>query len=161
MPAGAGTRHGSLSAAVREWTRSPARPLRDLLRVRAGVASVPRVEHHGVQEDLALSLAVEAGDFVYCSFCVGNLGQGVAAQVHGALDDLARRLERLGLGLADVVQVDALFRDIWDIPVLEQVFRERFAGVYPARKSIQTEFAHVGGAEGLKFQLDAVAYRGR
>ncbi|MDQ7991431.1 MAG: hypothetical protein REI45_02005, partial [Propionicimonas sp.] len=69
--------------------------------------------------------------------------------------------EGLGLGLRDVVQVDALFRDIWDIPVMEQVFRERFKGSYPARKSLQTEFAHVGGAEGLQFQLDAVAYRGQ
>lgn len=118
-----------------------------------------KLERHGVLEELALSLAVEAGDFVYCSFCVGNVGQGVEAQVNGALDELTRRLDELGLGLRDVVQVDALFRDIWDIPVMEQVFRERFQGAYPARKSIQTEFAHIGGAEGLQFQLDAVAYR--
>jgi enamine deaminase RidA (YjgF/YER057c/UK114 family) len=122
---------------------------------------VSKVERHGVLDDLALSLAVEAGDFVYCSFCVGNVGQEVEAQVHGALDDLARRLEGLGLGLRDVVKVDALFRDIWDIPVMEHVFRAQFDGAYPARKSIQTEFAHVGGAEGLQFQLDAIAYRGK
>jgi enamine deaminase RidA (YjgF/YER057c/UK114 family) len=118
------------------------------------------LRRHGSQEELALSLAVEAGDFVYLSFCVGNVGQGVEAQVHGALDELEARLDRLGLGLAHVVQVDALFRDIWDIPVMERVFRERFGGAYPARKSLQTEFAHQGGADGLQFQLDAVAYRG-
>ncbi len=33
-------------------------------------------------------------------------------------------------------------------------------GKYPVRKSIQTEFAHVGGKEGLQFQVDAVAYCG-
>lgn len=119
------------------------------------------VMRHGVSEELALSLAVEAGDFVHLSFCVGNVGESVEAQVHGALDDLERRLAGLGLGLGDVVQVDALFRDIWDIPVMEAVFRQRFRGAYPARKSLQTEFAHVGGAAGLQFQLDAVAYRGR
>lgn len=119
------------------------------------------VVRHGVSEELALSLAVEAGDFVYLSFCVGNIGEPVEAQVHGALDDLAHRLAEIGLGLGDVVKVDALFRDIWDIPAMEEVFRERFKGAYPARKSIQTEFAHVGGADGLQFQLDAVAYRGR
>lgn len=116
---------------------------------------------HGVRDDLALSLAVEAGDFVYLSFCVGNLGQSVEAQIHGALDDLENRLRDLDLTLADVVKVDALFRDIWDIPVMEEVFRQRFSGAYPARKSLQTEFAHAGGADGLRFQLDAVAYRGR
>ena len=31
-------------------------------------------------------------------------------------------------------------------------------GKYPVRKSIQTEFAHIGGENGLKFQADAVAY---
>lgn len=43
---------------------------------------------------------------------------------------------------------------------MEKVIKERFNGQYPARKSIQTEFAHRGGQEGLHFQLDAVAYRG-
>ena len=33
-------------------------------------------------------------------------------------------------------------------------------GKYPARKSIQTNFAHVGGPDGLHFQADAVAYCG-
>jgi len=47
----------------------------------------------------------------------------------------------------------------WNIPVMEKVFKERFNGKYPARKSIQTEFAHVGGQEGLLFQLDAIAYK--
>lgn len=46
---------------------------------------VSMLERHGVLDDLALSLAVEVGDFVYCSFCVGNVGQNVEAQVRGAL----------------------------------------------------------------------------
>lgn len=54
--------------------------------------------------------------------------------------------------------MDCLFRDIWDIPVMEKVIKERFGGKYPVRKSIQTEFAHFGGENGLKFQADAVAY---
>ena len=32
--------------------------------------------------------------------------------------------------------------------------------IYPVRKSIQTEFAHVGGQSGLQFQVNAVAYCG-
>ena len=118
------------------------------------------IVRHEVSEGLAASGLVEAGDFVYLTFCVGNVGQGVEAQVHGALDELERRLALVGLDLRHVVSVDALFRDIWDIPVMEQAFRERFREAYPARKSVQTEFAHVGGDEGLQFQLDAVAYRG-
>ncbi len=43
---------------------------------------------------------------------------------------------------------------------MEEIIKERFNGKYPVRKSIQTEFAHRGGSEGLLFQLDATAYKG-
>jgi enamine deaminase RidA (YjgF/YER057c/UK114 family) len=112
-----------------------------------------------VSEELALSGVVEAGDFVFVGFCVGNVGQPIEAQINGAFDHLSRRLQTIGLTLEAVVKIDAMFRDVWNIPVMEKVIRERFDGKYPARKSIQTEFAHVGGAKGLHFQLDAIAYR--
>ncbi len=49
------------------------------------------------------------------------------------------------LTLESVVQMDCLFRDAWNIPVMEKVIKERFHGKYPVRKSIETNFAHVGG----------------
>ena len=52
-----------------------------------------------------------------------------------------------------------LLKDVWNIPIMEKVFKERFGGVYPARKTIQTEFAHIGGADGLNVQIDATAYK--
>jgi enamine deaminase RidA (YjgF/YER057c/UK114 family) len=118
------------------------------------------IKRHELIEGLALAGMVEAGGFVYVSFCVGNVGQPIEAQVNGAFDHLSARLETLGLTLGAVVQIDAMFRDIWDIPVMEKVITERFDGAYPARKSFQTNFAHKGGPEGLLFQLDAVAYKG-
>ena len=42
---------------------------------------------------------------------------------------------------------------------MEEVFRRRFKGQYPARKSISTEFAHTGGSNGLKVQIDGLGYR--
>ena len=59
-----------------------------------------------------------------------------------------------------VVKIDAIFKNIWDIPVMEKVFKERFNGKYPARKSIQTEFAHADEDGVLLFQLDAIAFKG-
>ena len=50
--------------------------------------------------------------------------------------------------------------DVYNIPVMEKVIKERFHGKYPARKSIQTNFAHIGGPDGLHFQADAIAYCG-
>lgn len=113
-----------------------------------------------IDEKWAHSGIVEAGDFVFLSYCVGNIGQPIEAQINGAFDHLESRLNTIGLPLDSVVKMDCLFRDIWNIPIMEKVIKERFKGKYPARKSIQTEFAHTGGQEGLLFQLDAIAYKG-
>ena len=123
--------------------------------------STSEIVRHGINEDLAASEIVEAGDFFFVGFCVGNVGQPIEAQINGAFDDLSRKLQTVGLSLESVVKIDALFRDVWNIPIMEKVIRERFNGKYPARKSLQTEFAHIGGQEGLLFQLDAVAYKGK
>lgn len=111
-------------------------------------------------KDCAYSEVVAAGDWVYLTFCVGNVGGTVEEQVHGALDNMEARLKLMGLTLSSVVKVDVLMRDPWDIPSMEKVFKERFGGRYPARKTVATEFAHQGGKEGLQVQIDAVAYRG-
>lgn len=44
-----------------------------------------------VSEDNAYSGYVVAGDTVYLSFCVGNVGESVERQVEGALDGMERR----------------------------------------------------------------------
>ena len=110
--------------------------------------------------DCAYSEVVAAGDWVFLNFCVGNVGQSVEAQVHGALDNMEARLALVGLSLEHVVKVDVLMRDPWNIPAMEKVFGERFKGKYPARKTITTDFAHKGGENGLQVQIDAIAYRG-
>ncbi len=102
---------------------------------------------------------MEAGDFVFLSFCVGNVGASIEEQVNGALNDMEKRLGKINLSLCNVVKMDVLLRDAWNIPIMEKVFKERFEGVYPARKTIQTEFAHAGGPDGLHVQIDAIAYK--
>lgn len=117
------------------------------------------IVRHEVSEELASSGFVEAGDFIFLSFCVGNVGGTIEEQVEGALDNMSERLKKIHLTLESVVKVDVLLRDVWDIPVIEEVFRRRFNGQYPARKTISTEFAHQGGSSGLKVQIDGIAYR--
>lgn len=119
------------------------------------------IVRHEINAAWAHAGMVEAGDFVFVGYCAANVGQPVEQQIRGAFDELERRLAVVGLTLSAVVQMNCLFRDVWNIPVMETVIKERFpSGQYPARKSIQTEFAHTGGPDGLHFQLDAVAYRG-
>ena len=111
-----------------------------------------------VNEGNAYSGYVEAGDFIFLSFCVGNVGESTEKQIEGALDNMSNRLQMANLDLDSVVKVDVLLRDVWDILVMEEVFKRRFKGNYPARKTISTEFAHRGGPDGLKAQIDAIAY---
>lgn len=110
--------------------------------------------------DCAYSEVVVAGDWVFLNFCVDNVGECVEAQVHGALNNMEKRLALVGLTLESVVKVDVLMKDPWNIPTMEKVFAERFNGKYPARKTIATEFAHKGGETGLQVQIDAIAYKG-
>jgi enamine deaminase RidA (YjgF/YER057c/UK114 family) len=120
-----------------------------------------KIKRGDINEECAYSGYVEAGDFVFLTFCVGNVGKPVEDQVKGALDNMASRLTLVGLQLSDVVKVDVLLRDVWNIPIMEKVFKRRFKGKYPARKTISTEFAHVGGPDGLEVQIDGIAYKGK
>ncbi len=117
-----------------------------------------KIERFDVNEDWAHSGIIKAGDYYFLNYCVGNVGQPIEAQINGAIDQMEQRLKLVDLSLENVVQIDCLFRDIWNIPVMESVIKKRFNGKYPVRKSIQTEFAHVGGENGLQFQMDGIAY---
>lgn len=118
-----------------------------------------KIIRHDVNEEWAHSGVIEAGNFVFLGYCAGNIGKSFEEQVQGALDHMRERLEGVGLTLENVVKMDVLMRDVWNIPIMEKVFKERFNGKYPVRKTISTEFAHKGGAEGLLIQIDAIAYR--
>ena len=117
-----------------------------------------KIERYDINENFAHSGIIKAGDYCFLNYCVGNVGGTIEQQINGAFDEMEKRLALVGLTLENIVQMDCLFRDIWNIPVMEKVIKERFNGKYPVRKSIQTEFAHTGGTQGLLFQADAIAY---
>ena len=93
-----------------------------------------------LDEDYACSGVVEAGDFIFISYCFGNAGQSIENQIIGAIDTLEKRLETKGLKLESVVNTKCLFKDIMDLPVLKNVFKGRFKGKYPSRTAIQSDF---------------------
>ena len=115
------------------------------------------IERYEINEEWAHSGMICAGGFCFLSYCTGRKGDTIEAQINGAFDVMERRLAQAGLCLENVVQMDCLFRNIWDIPVMEKVIRERFNGRYPVRKSIRTDFAD---EDTLLFQADAMAYCG-
>jgi enamine deaminase RidA (YjgF/YER057c/UK114 family) len=96
--------------------------------VDSGEEFMREIKRSDVNEEWAHSGIVEAGDFVFINYCVGNVGQPIENQINGAMDHLCGRLESIGLTLESVVKMDCLFRDVWNIPIMEKVFRERFKG---------------------------------
>ena len=116
-----------------------------------------KIIRHDVHEGYAHSGMIEAGDFVFINYCVGNYGQTVENQINGAFEHLTKRLESIGLTVESVVKMDCLFSDIKNIPIMEKVIKERFNGKYPARKSFQNSGWEKDSGT---FQIDAIAYKG-
>ena len=95
-------------------------------------------------------------DFVFVGYCMGNEGQDVVSQMEAAFDELERRLNKVDLGLEQVVKMDCLFKDINDLNLLPEVIKRKFGNKYPVRKAYETDFIR----EGILFQVDAIAYHG-
>ncbi len=114
------------------------------------------IVRYDVNEVWAHSGIVKAGNYCFLNYCVRNSDGTIDQQVNAAFDVMEERLALVGLTFENVVQMNCLFKDIYHIPVMEKVVKERFHGKYPARKSIQTEFADQ--EHNLLFQVDAIAY---
>ena len=108
-----------------------------------------------IDEFWADSTIVEAGNYIYTSYCMKNEGQSIENQINGAFDVLEERLKKVGLTLDSVVQIDCLFANIQDLNFLPAVIKQRFNGNYPARKAYETKFIR----EGILFQIDAIAFK--
>lgn len=115
---------------------------------------IKRIE---VDEFWADSTIIEAGDFVFIAYCMGNEGKPIEEQMEGAFLVLKERLGKVGLGLDSVVKMDCLFKDINDLNYLSDIIKKYFDGKYPTRKAFTSDFIR----EGIAFQIDAIAYKGQ
>ena len=113
-----------------------------------------KIQRTEINEEWAHSGIVVAGGYAFISYCMGNEGQSIENQIHGAFDTLETRLQLIGLRLESVVKMDCLFKDITDIQFLAKIIKERCNGGYPARKAFETKFVR----EGILFQIDAIAF---
>lgn len=115
--------------------------------------TIKRIE---ADEYWADSTVIEAGNFVFVGYCMGNEGQTIEKQMEGAFSVLSDRLSKAGLGLNSVVKMDCLFKDIRDLQYLPAIIKRYFKDQYPTRKAFTTDFIR----EGIAFQIDAIAYKG-
>ncbi|MDO4308707.1 MAG: RidA family protein [Eubacteriales bacterium] len=109
-----------------------------------------------VDEFWADSTIIKAGDYVFVGYCMGNEGKTIEEQIDGAFVVLQERLAKVGLGLDSVVKMDCLFKDINDLVLLPDIIKKHFNGKYPTRKAFTSDFIR----EGIRFQIDAIAYKG-
>lgn len=116
--------------------------------------NINRIE---VDEFWADSTIIEAGDYVFVGYCMGNEGQTIEEQMNGAFSTLESRLAMAGLGLDSVVKMDCLYKNIGDLNYLSNIIKKRFDGKYPTRKAFTTDFIR----DGILFQIDAIAYKGK
>lgn len=118
--------------------------------------TMDNIKRTEISEEWAHAGIVEAGGFIFISYCMKNEGCSIESQINGAFDVLSDRLNSVGLTLEAVVKMDCLFKDISDLSYLADIIKARFHGNYPARKAYETTFIR----EGISFQIDAIVFRG-
>ena len=110
--------------------------------------------------------AVEAGGWIYVSALFGAdpAERAIPADARAEAEQVFANLEAIlaaaGVGLADVVRVGIIMRDLQrDGPVFNRVWAERFGDHRPARSAIQSQdFGRAG--ENARFMIAVTAYRG-
>lgn len=99
------------------------------------------IRQYDINENWAHSGIIQAGDYCFINYCARNIVGTIEEQIDGAFNEMEERLALVGLTLGNVVQMNCLFKNIWDIPVMEKVIKRRFNGKYPVRKSFQTNLS--------------------
>jgi 2-iminobutanoate/2-iminopropanoate deaminase len=104
--------------------------------------------------------AVRYGDLIFVSGCVSAdadgkiLGDDLATQTRGALDNLRKVLQAAGADLENVLKTTVFLRDISQRGVTHDIRREYFGDSPPA--STMVEVSGLGRPEYL-IEIDAIA----
>jgi len=105
------------------------------------------------------SQAIVAGGFVFCSGTAGIdpvagvPADGIEAQTHQALENLAAVLESAGASMGDLVKVTIFYADVDDFAVLNEIYAQHMPDPPPARSAP----ANVQLPRGLLISIDAIA----
>ena len=133
--------------ALAEGPATPAKPTRKQVLVPGGSTS-------------PLSAVVRAGDLVFVS---GQLGfkegsrdlvpGGVGPETQTALENVARNLAKVGLGMEDVVKCTVFLADIADFQTMNASYTKAFPSNPPARSTI----AAGGLVASAKVEIECIA----
>ncbi len=105
--------------------------------------------------------AVEANGLIFTSGQLGlipetgELPEGVEAQAHHSLKNLAAVLEAAGSSLGHVVKTNVFLDDINDFAKVNEVYAQYFQGEPPARSCVQAAKLPKGGL----VEIEAIAVK--
>lgn len=97
------------------------------------------------------SQAIAAGDLVFCSGqlgldpATGQLVEGVKAQAHRAMSNLAAVAEAAGASLDAAVKTTIFLKSMADFAVVNEVYGSFFPGDKPARSTVEVAGLPKGG----------------
>lgn len=106
------------------------------------------------------SPAVRTGNLVFLSGQLGTVGEtrelapgGVVGETRQALENIRAVLEKIGLGLADVVKCTVFLADIADYAEMNNVYNQLFPKDPPARSTVGVAALVLGA----KVEIECIA----
>ena len=125
----------------------------------SGIACSKELKMTGIKRittPFSYSLAVAAGDFVFLGLHRG-FGDDFTTQFDNTMARLEKTLAEFDMKLEHLVKINVWLKDIQDVRVYEQLFRNYFEeGKYPARMGSTTGFID----DDCLLMIDGIVYRG-
>jgi 2-iminobutanoate/2-iminopropanoate deaminase len=122
--------------------------------------SIKRVNVDGLMKLDAFSHAVVAGDFIYVSGSLGNIGEtmdlapgGTAGETRQVLKNIETILSNCGASLKDLVKMSVFLADMDTFPEMNSAYMEIMGAEPPARITV----GKAGLASGAAGEIDGVA----
>lgn len=124
--------------------------------------TIKRVNVDGCMRLPAFSHAVIAGDFIYVSGTLGNVGEtmelapgGTAGQTKQVLENIGMILSGCGVSLDDVVKMNVFLSDMDTFAEMNEAYMAVVGENTPARITV----GKAGLALGAAVEIDCVAYK--
>jgi 2-iminobutanoate/2-iminopropanoate deaminase len=132
------------------------------IKLKGSNMSIKRVNVAGLMKLDAFSHAVKAGDFIYVSGTLGNVGEtmdlspgGTAGQTKQTLENIEMILSACGASMQDVVKMNVFLADMDTFADMNAAYVEVIGQATPARITV----GKAGLALGAAVEIDCIAYK--
>lgn len=109
------------------------------------------------------SQGVAVGEFIFFSGQIpldpatgALVGGGIVEQTERVMANMEAALRGAGLGFEQVVKTTIFLVDLTDFATVNEIYGRRFAGVFPARSTVQVSAL----PKGAKIEIEWIAWAG-